>query len=115
MSVNQPAKRTPEQVTAQQQIDAANLTTKGRRRSRGATTAQGRSGPTPLPSSPATPPAVMPPDNRTTVEKYLDEIAPASFPGQLIKFSREGQRLSLRPTASRSTPTALLLRCATKP
>jgi hypothetical protein len=40
---------------------------------------------------PVTPPQVpAPPDTRTEVQKYLDEIAPASIVGRLIKFSKEG-------------------------
>ncbi len=35
--------------------------------------------------------AVAVPDSRTDVQKYLDEIAPASIVGRLIKFSKEGK------------------------
>src|SRR3982074_1380735 len=31
------------------------------------------------------------PDKRTATAQYLDEIAPASIVGRLIKFSKEGQ------------------------
>ena len=31
------------------------------------------------------------PDSRTSVQKYLDEVAPANIVGRLIKFSREGK------------------------
>lgn len=34
--------------------------------------------------------AVAVPDNRTDTQKYLDEIAPASIVGRLIKFGKEG-------------------------
>lgn len=34
--------------------------------------------------------AVAMPDNRTEHEKYLDEIAPGSIVGRLIKFGKEG-------------------------
>jgi hypothetical protein len=34
--------------------------------------------------------AVAVPDNRTPHERYLDEIAPASIVGRLMKFSKEG-------------------------
>jgi hypothetical protein len=30
------------------------------------------------------------PDNRTAVQQYLDDIAPASIVGRLIKFSKDG-------------------------
>lgn len=36
-------------------------------------------------------PAAMPPDNRTAVQKYLDDIAPASIVGRLAKFGKDGQ------------------------
>jgi hypothetical protein len=35
--------------------------------------------------------AVTLPDNRTDVQKYLDEIAPASIFGRLVKFNKDGQ------------------------
>lgn len=31
------------------------------------------------------------PDNRSVVEKYIDDVAPASVVGRLIKFSKEGK------------------------
>ena len=34
--------------------------------------------------------ATASPDNRTSVQKYVDEIAPASIVGRLIKFGKEG-------------------------
>lgn len=39
----------------------------------------------------ATPPAVIAPDNRTAIEKYVDEIAPSMIAGKLVKFSKEGK------------------------
>jgi hypothetical protein len=35
-------------------------------------------------------PAEMPADNRTSVEQYLDEIAPTMMVGRMIKFAKEG-------------------------
>jgi len=35
-------------------------------------------------------PAVAPSDNRTAVQRYLDDVAPASTVGRLIKFSKDG-------------------------
>jgi hypothetical protein len=35
-------------------------------------------------------PAEMPPDNRTAAQRYIDEIAPASIVGRMIKFSKDG-------------------------
>jgi prophage regulatory protein len=51
-----------------------------------------------LPARPATPvpvkataTAVAKPDNRNSVERYLDEIAPASIVGRMMKFSKDGE------------------------
>lgn len=45
-----------------------------------------------LPSAPIKPTSVAVPDDRTEVQKYLDEIAPASIAGRLIKFApKEGK------------------------
>jgi hypothetical protein len=35
--------------------------------------------------------AVAAPDNRSPVERYVDEIAPSTIAGRLIKFSKEGK------------------------
>jgi hypothetical protein len=35
--------------------------------------------------------AVAAPDNRNAVQKYLDEISPASIVGRMIKFNKEGK------------------------
>jgi hypothetical protein len=70
---------TSSEVVAQQKIDAARL----KQQADAARVAQQ---PRAVATRPAAPPAVVPPDTRTVQEKYLDEIAPSSFPGQLIKF-----------------------------
>jgi hypothetical protein len=44
-----------------------------------------------VPSAKPPPPAEMPPDNRTPVQRYLDEIAPATLIGRRIKFSKNGE------------------------
>jgi hypothetical protein len=36
-------------------------------------------------------PAEMPPDNRTPVQQYLDEVAPAMIVGRMVKFAKEGE------------------------
>ena len=36
-------------------------------------------------------PAEMPPDNRTSVQKYLDEVAPTMMVGRMIKFTKPGE------------------------
>jgi hypothetical protein len=87
MSNSQPAKRrplSPEEIITQQKIDAASL------KRQKADAARAAQQPRAVATHPAAPPAVVPPDDRTPQERYLDEIAPASFPGQLIKFSKEG-------------------------
>ncbi len=35
--------------------------------------------------------ALAVPDGRTTIQKYVDEIAPASIVGRMVKFSKEGK------------------------
>jgi hypothetical protein len=89
----QPAKRrlpTPEEVIAQQKIDAARSKQQQTDAARAAQQQKAAPAKVPAVKPAATPPVAVPPDNRTPLEKYLDEIAPASFPGQLIKFSKEG-------------------------
>jgi hypothetical protein len=81
---NQPAKRTPPtpaQIAAEQKRIAESDATR-----RAAV----------LPTAPASKPvktstAVTIPDNRDPVQQYLDDIAPASIVGRMVKFSKEGQ------------------------
>lgn len=74
--------RTPEQVTAEQKEQAAKDRARANARKAAAT------------SVPATVSdagtAVAMPDNRTPVQRYLDEVAPANLVGRLIKFGKEG-------------------------
>jgi hypothetical protein len=42
------------------------------------------------PAAKPTLPAETPPDTRTSVQRYLDEVAPASMVGRRIKFGKEG-------------------------
>jgi hypothetical protein len=44
-----------------------------------------------LPPAPIKPTSVAVPDSRNDVQRYLDEIAPASIVGRLIKFSKDGR------------------------
>jgi hypothetical protein len=44
-----------------------------------------------LPAKATVDTAVTIPDNRTPEQKYIDEIAPSSIAGKLIKFSKEGE------------------------
>jgi hypothetical protein len=39
----------------------------------------------------ATTPAPLAGDNRTAAERYIDDVAPSSIAGQMIKFSKEGK------------------------
>ena len=66
---------TPEQIRAQQKRDAE--------KNRAGVQAN-------LPAA-AKATAVAAPDTRTGVQKYLDEIAPASIVGRPVKFSKEGK------------------------
>jgi hypothetical protein len=81
---NSPAKklqpRTPEQIVAEQKSSAQRL------KQEKLDAARAAQQPGAVAKRPATPPAAMPPDDRSPIDRYLDEIAPASFPGQLFKF-----------------------------
>src|SRR5262245_42368387 len=71
------APRTPEQIRAQQKADADKAT---------------RAIKAALPMAPANNGAALAvPDKRTDVQRYLDDIAPASIVGRMVKFSKEGQ------------------------
>jgi hypothetical protein len=72
------ATRTPTQVREQQQRDADRDREKQRASLPAATTGNGGT-------------AVAIPDNRTAVQAYLDEVAPASIVGRLIKFNKDGR------------------------
>ena len=63
-------KRSPEEIIAEQKADAARAKTR-------AVAAK------PAPSVPT----VAPPDTRTEVEKYADQVAPSAVVGELIKFN----------------------------
>jgi len=68
--------RTPEQIRKQQIADANNDTTKIKAS-------------LPAPTNGST--ALAAPDNRSDVQRYIDEIAPASIVGRMVKFSKDGQ------------------------
>src|SRR6516164_1183375 len=69
------APRTPEQIRAEQIAQAAADTAKAKAN---------------LPAVAPTSTDVALPDNRTPVQAYLDEIAPASIVGRLVKFNKDG-------------------------
>jgi hypothetical protein len=73
---------TPEEITAEQKRQAAKDT--ARKAARVSVPAKAV---TPIPTAVATPAQ----DNRTDAERYVDEIAPASIVGRMIKFSKDGQ------------------------
>jgi hypothetical protein len=70
--------RTPQQIQAQQKADAE----RDRQRPTAVTPSRAVA---PRPASTA----VAPPDNRTNVQRYLDEVAPASMVGRQIKSTKE--------------------------
>jgi hypothetical protein len=47
-----------------------------------------------VPAAPPKSTAVATPDNRTSVQRYLDEVAPASIVGRMIKFSKDGKSVT---------------------
>ena len=68
---------TTEQIRAQQKADAEKATSAIK---------------VALPTAPTNSGAALAaPDKRTDVQRYLDEIAPASIVGRMVKFSKEGQ------------------------
>jgi hypothetical protein len=69
--------RTPEQIRKQQKLDAEKKTAEIEANL-----------PAPTNGSAA---ALAVPDNRTDLQRYIDEIAPASIVGRMIKFSKEGE------------------------
>jgi hypothetical protein len=78
------ATRSPGQILAQQKLDAerdraAKAAAKKKPESNGGTAVAA-----------AQPTAVTPPDGRSTVTRYLDEVAPSSIVGRMIKFDRDG-------------------------
>lgn len=86
--------RTPEQITAEQKEQAARDKARADARKAAVANAPAKTG-TAILGKDAFPPsrtAVAPPDaaRRTEVARYIDEIAPASIVGRLIKFGKEG-------------------------
>jgi hypothetical protein len=77
---------TPEEITAQQRIDAASLKQRKADAARAAQQPQAAPARAVAVKPVAAPPAITPPDSRSPTEQYLDQIAPTSFPGQLMKY-----------------------------
>jgi hypothetical protein len=81
--------RTSEQIVAEQKEQAAKE--KARKTVANRIVPRDAAVATDVPVKPAsTSTAVAPPDTRTSVQRYVDEIAPASIVGRLIKFGKEG-------------------------
>ena len=74
--------RTPEQIVAQQREDAAKDRARANAQKAAAAKVPAKTGNAGL--------AAAIPDTRTSVQAYLDEVAPASIVGRLIKFGKEG-------------------------
>lgn len=75
--------RSPEQIVAEQKAQAEKAKAAARASPQRATA-------TNVAVKPNSATAVARPDNRTPVQQYLDEVAPASIVGRLIKFGKEG-------------------------
>jgi len=80
--------RTPQEIAARQKEDAAKDKAQKVKAAAPVVTKAVPASTAVTPAKSAT--AVAVPDNRTEVQKYLDEIAPPGFAGRLIKFSKEG-------------------------
>ena len=75
--------RTPEQIIAQQRLDAAKAKAT-------ATTAKAATTTAMVPA-PAANTQLALPDARSAVQKYIDDVSPANMEGRLIKFSKDGK------------------------
>jgi hypothetical protein len=87
---------TPEQIIAEQKRQAnASRQQQAGRPSRQANVPPATASAAPPASVPAktaaSVPATMAADNRTPEQRYVDDIAPSSIAGQLVKFSKEGK------------------------
>ena len=78
---------TPQQVNEMQRRDAE----RDHQRKAGAERALPTTGTAVVPAAKAALPAVTAPDGRTAVQHYLDDIAPASIVGRMIKFGKDGK------------------------
>ena len=83
MTIDVHPQRTPENIVAQQKADAENL-----RRQKADAARQQAAVPATIKASV---PAAAVVDNRTAQQRYLDEVAPTSIVGRLIKFDKNGQ------------------------
>ena len=97
---------TPQQVNEMQRRDAE------RDRAARAPSTPSATSTAVVPVAKAVPPAVAAPDGRTAVQHYLDDIAPASIVGRMIKFGRNGSSLPrttgrLSARMSTSSPCAI--------
>jgi hypothetical protein len=87
--------RTPEEIVAQQKADAARQRQQQAGRPSRRVSVPPAAGNTAAPANvpakvTATVPATSAADTRTPQQRYLDEVAPTSIVGRLIKFSKDG-------------------------
>lgn len=94
-----PKRRSPEDIVAQQKRDAERTKQQKAETARAVTVKA------------AAPPAHMAIDTRTPEQRYVDEIAPATFAGQLVKFSKEGKFVIKETDEEISPDTAFLALC----
>jgi hypothetical protein len=80
--------RTPEEIVADQKEQAAKEKAAKEKAKAAAPVAKASIALAPAAKSTIT---VALPDNRTDVQRYLDDIAPASIVGRLVKFGKEGK------------------------
>lgn len=83
---------TPGQIIAEQKIQAAKEKAAGEARKAAEKPMPAKTAGVSVPTKSANTAVAMPaPDTRTDVQKYLDEVAPASIVGRLIKFSKDAK------------------------
>jgi hypothetical protein len=76
---------TPAEINAQQRRDAEAAQKQQ---------AQAKPGTAVTPAAKSATQTAVAPDNRTSVQQYLDEVCPASIVGRRIKFSKDGQSVT---------------------
>ena len=76
--------RTPEEIVAEQKCQAEKDTAARKAAAASSVPAKAVTAASTTVTTPA-------PDTRTEAERYVDEIAPASIVGRMIKFSKDGQ------------------------
>ena len=107
---------TPEQIVAQQKADAARAKQQSEAARQHQAGRPSRQAVAPAASVPATTKASVPAaaaiDTRTPQERYLDEVAPTSIVGRLIKFGKDGCFITSDDGAAISEDTDFFALCA---